>query len=327
MPIEYAKNIRFLVTELAEGQISRSEQNIITAFRGAATLDVETAVNDIQQDHRISPDPGRQTTFHAVHYTSVATVISMLKRARHTSQDEENDVNAYLRMYSSVGFNDPGEGLYLAKIAKETAGIEDLVSLIDMDKGSSGAIGAEREYAYVASFIQLRGELDNEQAADDLVFWRGYGHEGTGCALTLTLNSDHFRRVKYGPAAVTETFVKLQRSLRPIIQETNILNDRFDGIDFTDILKDIIRLEMQGFHYLYKSEAYRYEQECRIVETPITIRTANIHPVFDHTGPLGFQSTKRYIEHPALTTRPRDGIFQSVSSITLGPCARPTRRR
>ena len=51
------------------------------------------------------------TEFMAVHYTSLDTVIAMLKAVRNGE--------GYLRMYSASGFNDPNEGKLFTSVAKE----------------------------------------------------------------------------------------------------------------------------------------------------------------------------------------------------------------
>ena len=98
------------------------------------------------------------TDFMAVHYTSLGTVISMLKAAC--------DGTGYLRMYSAIGFNDPNEGKLFTSVAKEKSPI--LGPCLPEDED------ADRNPAFVASFIRV-GQSNEEQSqtvdpANDLLY-------------------------------------------------------------------------------------------------------------------------------------------------------------
>ena len=128
------------------------------------------------------------TEFMAVHYTSLDAVIGMLKEVR--------DGEGYLRMYSASGFNDPNEGKLFTSVANGNS--QSLAPCLPEDND------ADRNPAFVASFIRVE-QSDGEQPqtvdpANELLFWRLYGREGTGCSLQLSLaaGSEELREVTYG---------------------------------------------------------------------------------------------------------------------------------
>ena len=324
MPSTYTRNLDSLAQQIEGMQRVRSSEAFTAhfrdAFHAAVTLDVNEAIDDIEQGHLIEANSGSANIFHAVHYTSVATLISILKAAHHDPSEDIVDRQGYLRMYSSIGFNDPGEGVYLARVGQETADLHPPPYFNEMVWRSPSEPEAAEQYAYVASFIRPNPSGGAGHAADNLVFWRGYGQEGTGCALKLTLNPSHLREVKYGSEPARETVDKLHNSLGPILELVSNLYGLAPGLDLASAVRDVVHSGMERLNYLYKSAAYEYEQECRVVATPLTIADTGIRPNFEYTGMPGSQSTKRFIEYPALDTDPATGIFRSTSTITLGPC-------
>ena len=143
------------------------------------------------------------TDFMAVHYTSLDAVIAMLKAVR--------DGEGYLRMYSASGFNDPNEGKLFTSVAKEKS--QTLAPCLPEDQD------VDWNPAFVASFIRVE-QSDGEQSqtvdpANDLLYWRIYGREGTGCSLQLSLAaaSEEIREVTYGEIATANSIASIDNAL------------------------------------------------------------------------------------------------------------------
>ena len=81
--------------------------------------------------------------------------------------------------------------------------------------------------------------------------------------------------------------------------------------------KSDLPAQIQAMAYLYKSDAYRYENECRIVRLSKEPQANNSQIEFIGHPLRG--TTTRYLEIPALSTDPNNGMFRSGSVITLGP--------
>lgn len=274
---------------------------------------IEAVIRSITDDHLIQPVNGANT-LKVVHYTSLSTLVAILKEAQHEGQ------KGYLRMYSSAGFNDPDEGLYLFK--------QDNPSTTDVQNPFTfpgrhqqpNTTSSEPAYAYIASFIQPNTEEKLPPADDDLVFWRAYGHDGRGCSLTLTINPDHLRKVKYGKAEAEKTVHHLQDfpgQISAAYQEIKSLGNQVANQELDNWLENRLSVAAQAVAYLYKSDAYRYENECRIVLGRNQATSQSPQITFAGRPDNGF--TTRYIEMLDLSTDPNDGMFRSGSVITLGP--------
>ena len=285
---------------------------------GPVASAIAKAIADVEEGHKLPRADNGGFTVQVVHYTSLAVIIKMLQRSC-------GDTNVdYLRMYSSIGFNDPGEGTYFTRIAREfmretseQAEAKDFCEIIWKLTNylADDSMSAQR-YAYVASFIRPCNQNEVHRTADNLPFWRTYGHEGTGCSLAVTISPDNLYEVRYGPKAVDETICKLNDSIGAAVRLVRELNNPHA----TEAMRKIFQFRMQRLDYLYKSEAYDYERECRIVETPVTLADGDVRPVFEYSGPPGVERTTRFINHPILTTDPAEGILRSGSFLTLGPC-------
>ena len=255
------------------------------------------------------------TDFMAVHYTSLGTVISMLKAAC--------DGTGYLRMYSAIGFNDPNEGKLFTSVAKEKSPI--LGPCLPEDED------ADRNPAFVASFIRV-GQSNEEQSqtvdpANDLLFWRTYGREGTGCSLQLSFDAvfEGIKEVTYGEIATANSIEAIDKALGTVSDVANrvigIATD--DGLlqentpNTSTMISDQLQAELKKVRYLYKDLTYRFEQECRFVETPDSVAEKGIPLEFDYSGTQGTEVVKKYIDHPSLKLT--DNILDSKSKITLGP--------
>ena len=256
-----------------------------------------------------------RTEFMAVHYTSLDAVIAMLK----AGQGGEG----YLRMYSTSGFNDLNEGKLFTSVAKEKS--QSLAPCLPEDKDP------DRNPGFVASFIRVE-QPDGEQAqtvdpANDILFWRMYGREGTGCSLQLSLAavSEELREVAYGEIATADSIKSIDRALDAVSSVAN----RVVGIATNDgllqesrpdsgkIISKQLQAELKKVRYLYKDLTYRFEKECRLVETPESVAEKGIRPEFDYSGTQGTSVVKKYIDHPSLKLTP--DILRSGTVVTLGP--------
>ena len=255
------------------------------------------------------------TELMAVHYTSLDTVISMLKAVR--------DGEGYLRMYSASGFNDPNEGKLFTSVAKENS--QSLAPYLPEDED------ADRNPAFAASFIRVE-QSNGEQSqavdpANDLLFWRIYGREGAGCSLQLSLVavSEELREVTYGEIATANSIESIDKALDAVSDVANrvvgVATD--DGLlqettpDFDNIISNQVQVELKKIRYLYKDLTYRFEKEYRLVETPESAAEKGIRPEFDYSGTQGTAVVKKYIDHPSLKLTA--DILRSGTKITLGP--------
>ena len=248
-----------------------------------------------KKQHQVMPQDGRNTV-QVVHYTSLSALVSILKSAQST------DNYGYLRMYSSTRSNDPDEGRYLFQLCQPTVTIP------------------EASYAYLASFIEPDDRSNPEPAADNLIFWRTYGQDGRGYSLTVTVAPEELRRVQYGREAAADACQKIPDALDNINKIIQCVRDIDNphGIAILDTWqKSDLPAQIQAMAYLYKSDAYRYENECRIVRLSKEPQANNSQIEFIGHPLRG--TTTRYLEIPALSTDPNNGMFRSGSVITLGP--------
>ena len=305
-------SLELLESEVQSGHFQHSSPRVMQlAFEEAAQQDIRDVADGlIAENHKI---PGTaDAKLRVVHYTSIPTMISMLKGAEDDLQNEDpnQSVRGCIRMYSTVGSNDPGEGIYLD---------ESLPKYLRGKNASNNPAGNEtrkemHRYAYVASFIRPRDQEHTDEVADNLVFWRSYGREGAGCSLRVEVPLSAFYTVTYG-----ETDTKANgRRLEKEIGHLRAIATRIEQSAGVSIkpLDEEISLAMERIRYLYKSSAYEYEQECRVVETAATIAGTAMQPIFEHSGPPGQERTKRYINNPELSI---NKLFVSGSAITLGP--------
>ena len=125
-----------------------------------------------------------------------------------------------------------------------------------------------------------------------------------------------FRRVLYGQQQVTLTLDRLDPTsiwncLNPL---TNNPNQEFSGITH-DLLSEIMRNNIARILYLYKDDAYKYEQECRTVKSVLEIADEDIR--FERLERLASpDSIRHYYEDSDLRI---DRILVTGSLITIGP--------
>ena len=312
MSSQSATNLELLEEEVLSGQFRRSSPGVIQQpFADAARQDTLNAIaNVIAEKHQIQKPT--DDNLMVVHYTAISGVISMLQDAEVDALNENPDKprSNYLRMYSTVGSNDPGEGTYLNRFLPndiQGRNASDNVARSEPQKET-------HQYSYVASFIRPNDQGRAHEAADNLVFWRSYGREGTGCSLTVQVPRHELRAVIYGEKDTKDNSARLTNEIGRLLAVAKRLEEKA-GVSL-ESLNEAIDFAMERVRYFYKSEAYRYEQECRIVETPATIEGTAMRPFFEHSGPPGQERTKRYINNPMLAI---NKLFVSGTVITLGP--------
>ena len=210
---------------------------------------LEKAVsNCIEERHEVESTGDDRETVMAIHYTSIDALVSMIQNA--SGPDNKDS----LRLYDSVHLNDPDEGNYISR---------------NLPKNFYWLKNKEVGHAYIASFITPNPDPKKDMS-DNLVFWRTYGKEGKGCSLLLPVPRNRLRRVRYGRDGVLDTM----RLLNPIFDYLKPLVEILDpsaGTDILSRLSGVVWKSLEGVRYLYKSEGYEYEEECRIVVTELDI--------------------------------------------------------
>ena len=249
---------------------------------------------DIEKSHTIGEIEDQDKSI-VIHYTSISVLFSML-------QDAANGQKASLRLYDSVHFNDPKEGYHLVNAL---SGHHDWV-----EKGLGHS-----SHAYIASFIRS-STTEGEEERDNLVFWRTYGQEGEGCSLKLKVENSRLQNVSYG----TEDLMVAVEVLLPVLSALEPLVDASQDEDYKETIKTILAVafceSLEGIQFLYKDEAYSYENECRVIMRKSSVSESSICYELKSDSPV---TIRHYCEHDALSVWE---IFGSDSTITIGPCVR-----
>ena len=193
-----------------------------------------------------------------IHYTSLNTLVSVLR-------DKAEGKDSFLRMYDSFHLNDPKEGEYLASRIEPTEQFEWFREKKNL-------------HAYVASFVVPDRTKDKElEDEDNLKYWLAYGQQGRGCSIRFPVSHNRFRRVLYGQQEVIRTLERLD--LVPIWNCLNSLtNNENPEVSRTanDVLSEVMRRNVARILFLYKDNAYKYEQECRKVKSVLEIADGDI---------------------------------------------------
>ena len=254
---------------------------------------------EIEKRHKIEPTNERYID--VIHYTSIGTLVSMLQQEVKNKQNATKDEqNASLRLYDSVHFNDPDEGNYFFE---------------HLDLSKYDWLGEQKEsHAYIASFI-IPDSDNNEDMSDNLVFWRTYGREGEGCSLKLRIPRDRLRKVFYGPGEVNATWQNLQPVLDVLYPLVSIRKRSLKEKVQKELAKAIWK-SLASLRYLYKSEAYEYERECRFVipELDATDKDKICFEYQDQNNSPPYLT--HYYEDDDLKVKK---ILTSGSAVTLGP--------
>lgn len=218
-----------------------------------------------------------------IHYTSIVTLLSILNK------------KDFLRLYDIIHQNDPTEGVYFDKQFKFPA----------QHHWANSVCRQPRRNAYIVSFLLP----DNRDKSQDLIFWRTYGRNCKGCALTLLVPAKELRRVYYG-----DTYLdKVSRKLTPVL---DVLKPLAEGeSSFKTILSTAIWDSLETVRYLHKNEAYGYESECRAVVPESSIREDNKVKLEFKTYQDDITFIRHYYEHESFQI---DNLLGSGTKITLG---------
>ena len=246
----------------------------------------------IEQFHRLSELNREQIP--VIHYTSVGTVVSML-------QDFWAGKGSSLRLYDSDHFNDPGEGLHLAKY-------------LDLPIKRGWPDWRETTHAYITSFIPAS---IGQEMQDNLVLWRTYGKEGEGCSLRFSVPRDKLWKVLYGDTGVEPT----ANILSPVLDALQPLMDGLRSAGHHDIRERFVQTfwrRLEGIRFLYKDPAYADEGECRFVvpEPELDIKDKDRIQFEFQDSNAPHTNVRHYCEDEALDVK---RILVSSSLITLGP--------
>lgn len=303
---------------------SYSLQAIANEIHPAIAKATANVASNIMYAKHIRAGEESESTLRVVHYTKVETAIHLLENTCHAAGKY-----AHLRMYSSAAFNDPDEGLYLYRASigldkAESLGLvpparspgEENISRQSREVRELSPPerpSTEENHAYIASFVTPRDPRKVREAADNLPLWRFYGNDGDGVSLVVTIPESDLRKVRYGEDEARETAAIIakycQRILAPVLKLNNEAAEQE--------AKRIIREQLQLISYLYKSEAYKHENESRIVVLP----EGNTGTVNQHTEYRNGQF-RAYHKHNHLSTSSDNGIFRSTSEIIVGPRVR-----
>ena len=227
-----------------------------------------------------------ESTGPVIHYTTVRAVVSMLQGKLLA------DPGASLRLYDSEHSNDPEEGRYFFRA-------------LDLPADLQWAAQPTPSHAYVTSFVIPSQDRD---LSDDLPFWRTYGDDGQGCALSVAVPRSNLQKVLYGAHELKQLraeVVPLLEAVAPIAQLTETI---------TASMRAALWEALASIRYLYKDAAYDHERECRIVVPEEDTQEECIH--FDYRVQTGH--LRRYYEQSYLDVME---LLPSGTSITIGPAA------
>lgn len=267
--------------------------------------------NSLIRYHMFSDVSGgsNKTPIYVVHYTGIGTLVSMLqaeaRRKLHLSNVNQSsslkpakgtsvpNFGATLRLYDSAHFNDPDDGDYLARH-------------LNPESVRKWITPSTNTHAYIASFIIPHKDADT--AADNLVFWRTYGREGEGCSMKLRTPKSRIRRVLYRQ----KDLGRAVSALEPVLECVGPLFE----IEYRWLREELTRTiwrSLGSLQYLYKSPAYRYERECRVVMPD----SAHVKQIASYEYNDQTRRLRHYCENGSLDVA---NILTSGSSITIGPC-------
>lgn len=261
---------------------------------------VSSEVMPLKDRHLVSGgDDGKALV---VHYTSVDTVIKMFR-------DYIEKERSYLRLYDTFHLNDPDEGKYLIS-RLDPINHAELKALIDTDAPC----------AYVSSFIIPDDSQQSKGvgARDNLVFWRTYGSEGMGCSIMVEAPAARMYKVKYGiddvrcvADAIEGIRAGIMEAIKPIMDVASDENEKV----LMKALSSTLSVELEDMLYLYKSIAYAYEKEARIIRTKGSIEAADDEIFFEDNS--GTRKIRHYYNDESLSV---PNLLTTGSVITLGPC-------
>ena len=254
---------------------------------------------------------------HLVHYTTLETLTSMLgvveaadekyRLATRSPKAVTDGSVEHLRLYDTFSSNDPNEGAFFVTSADETGSFRRSYNAVwNLFKDRSASPAYQTSLTYVGDVAD----------ADNLMFWRTYGREGTGCALAFPIaclaEQDHLFQVRYGKAAAAaclDTLSELLAAYDAIPGEPSFQNMS----QISDLPAPLVNV-LSPLVYLYKSEDYEYEKEARIVVPFSDLKNGLYLQGSSLTGiPVAW---RHFAEVPSLQV-PK--LFVSDSRIFLGP--------
>ena len=245
------------------------------------------------------------------HYTSLETVYSMLKNTQHrisgtegvapddtkgTVAKPQRQIWSGLRLYESCSLNDPAEGTYLLNKIKEK------------HKWIDNA--GPHNNAFICSFVGPGNQGDTIKAGDNLVHWKTYGRDGLGCSISYPIEgyANLYCPVQYGKKSVNNFIKKFKPYLKMGDVICKMLKGNNEGIkEFATKFRDVL----DHIRFLYKSKAYRHENECRFIEIE-KIESGKLNYHFKSSS----NYVRAYIEVPELSI---DQILMSGSKVCIGP--------
>ncbi len=149
--------------------------------------------------------------------------------------------SASLRLYDSVHFNDPDEGIYFNRNLN-------LVKEHELLKARNAP------HAYITSFIAPCPDIERD-VSDDLVYWCAYGKDGEGCSLKLSVPGNRLLRVLYGTDEVKRTDQLLKSVLDTLYETLNPLVS-ISGQPIIDVQEKLVgRIVgyLEKIRYLFKA--------------------------------------------------------------------------
>lgn len=235
-----------------------------------------------------------------VHYTAIETVVNMLHQVRQFNKKRgwselggaKGIAEPTFRMYHTEGFNDPSEGAVVNKFCEE---LSDKYAWLDLPTKRGGA--------YACSFVAAEEAGKN----DDLMFWRLYGKDGTGCSIKIVSHTVRamLSRVQYWN----------ENEEREGYSRVRAVLDTIDGAvnncqPIGKICGDIVVAFLNRYRYYLKNRHYEHEKECRLVRAESDAKN-----VVSDTQK--FPHIRCYInEGPKLKD-----VFSTDTVITVGPQA------
>ena len=261
----------------------------------------------IKERHKVD-DSGNEEHKFVIHYTSISALVSMLRDAseepkreakKSESEPMTSDKKSSWRLYDSVHLNDPEEGNLLIQ---------------NLPKKYNWLLGnREESHAYIASFMS-----DTISKRDDLAFWSVYGKEGNGCSLWLRVPRSRLQKVRYGTREVNDTVKVLKSvldSLEPLVRiRKSPIRERV-----REVLSGVVWEYLEKIRYLYKSDAYKHESECRFVIAESDIPDKKKIRFEDQDRKDYPECIKHYYE-PEDVELGIENMLVTESLITLGPC-------
>ena len=274
----------------------------------------EMCIGEIRGQYTI-PD----SISHLVHYTTLEALFSMLgvmkgsgdpvslsKQGDDSAESDHSRRGGFLRLYDTFYSNDPNEGYFFVNSVEDNHRFRtDYRATWDLFERRSVSP------AYMTSLVCV----DDLKQVDDLVFWRTYGREGSGCALTFPI--DRFKdkcapyQVQYGEQRVLECLDALNQMLDEYVKISGA--EQVQNLASFERLPKILLTGLSPLVYLHKSDDYVYEKEARIVMPYSEISDELYLDASSASSPV----TWRHFAHlPGLKIK---NLLVSFSSITLGP--------